>query len=68
MAQVHGKAGAATYRKDDQLMFRALVPMLMIGVLAYLLFRSGVQTTSFLGAGAGCVVMALGFWCVLQER
>jgi hypothetical protein len=45
-------------------MFQALVPMLMMGILTYLLFRSGVQTTGFLGAGAGCVVVALGFWCV----
>lgn len=64
MAQVHGKAGAATYRKGDRLMFRALVPMLMMGILTYFLFRSGVQTTGFVGAGAGCVVVALGFWCV----
>jgi len=64
MAHVHGKAGAATYRKGDRLMFRALVPMLMMGILTYFLFRSGVQTTGFVGAGAGCVVMALGFWCM----
>jgi len=64
MAQVHGKAGAATYHKGDRLMYRALVPMLMMGVLIYLLFRSGVQFTGFFGAGAACVVVALGFWCV----
>ena len=64
MAQGHGKAGTATYRNGDRLIFRALVPMLMIGILTYLLFRSGVRTTGFLGAGAGCVVVALGFWCV----
>ncbi len=29
MAQVHGKAGAATYRKGDRLMFRALISMLI---------------------------------------
>ena len=64
IAHVHGKAGVATYRKGDRLMFRALVPMLMMGILTYFLFRSGVQTTGFVGAGAGCVVMALGFWCM----
>jgi hypothetical protein len=64
MAQVRGKAGTATYRKDDRLMFRALVPMLVMGILTYFLFWSGVQTMGFLGGGAGCVVMGLGFWCV----
>lgn len=63
MAHVHGKAGAATYRKGDRLMFRALVPMLMMGILTYFVFRSGVQVTGFVGAGAGCAVAALGFWC-----
>jgi len=64
MAQVHGKAGAATYHKGDRLMYWALVPMVMMGILIYLLFRSGVQTAGFLGAGVACVVVALGFWCV----
>ncbi len=35
MAQVHGKAGAAPYRKGDRLMFRALTSMLILGVLTY---------------------------------
>jgi len=64
MAQVNGKAGAATYHKGDRLMYWALVPMVMMGILIYLLFRSGVQTAGFLGAGVACVVVALGFWCV----
>lgn len=64
MAQVHGKAGAATYHKGDRLLFRALVPVLMMGILIYLLFRSGVQSAGLPGAGAACVVVALGFWCV----
>jgi hypothetical protein len=45
-------------------MFRALVPVVMMGILTYFLFRSGVQTIGFLGAGTGCVVVGLGFWCV----
>jgi Nuclease-related domain len=64
MAQIHGKAGAATYRKGDRLMFRALIPMLMMGILTYFLFRLGVQATSFTGAEAACVVVALGYSCV----
>lgn len=64
MAQVHGKAGAATYRKGDRLMFRALISMLMMGILTYFLFRPGVQTIGFVGAGTICVIVALGFWCV----
>jgi len=64
MAHVHGKAGTATYRKGDRLMLWALVPMLMMGILTYSVFRSGIQTTSFVGAGAGCAVVVLGFWCV----
>jgi hypothetical protein len=37
--------------------------MLMMGILIYLLFRSGVRSAGFFGAGAACVVVALGFWC-----
>ncbi|MHB8106753.1 MAG: nuclease-related domain-containing protein [Candidatus Cryosericum sp.] len=64
MAQVHGRAGAATYHKGDRLMYEALVPMVIMGILIYLLFRSRVQFTGFLGAGVVCIVVALGFWCV----
>lgn len=64
MAQVHGKAGAAPYRKGDRLMFRALTSMLILGVLTYLLFRRGIPTIGFAGAGTICVIVALGFWCV----
>jgi hypothetical protein len=38
--------------------------MLMMGILTYFLFRSGVQATSFVGAVAGCAVVGLGLWCV----
>ena len=64
MAQVHGKAGEGTNRKGDRLMLRAFIPMLMMGILTYVLFRSGLQAGDFIGAGEVCVVAALGFWCV----
>jgi hypothetical protein len=64
MAQVHGKAGGTTYRAGDRLMYRALVPMLVMGILTYLFFRSAVRMNGFVGAGVWCIVGALAFWCV----
>jgi len=64
MAQVHGKAGGATYRAGDRLMYRALIPMLVMGILMYFLFRQGVRINGVLGTGVWCIVGALGFWCV----
>ncbi|HWQ21758.1 MAG TPA: nuclease-related domain-containing protein, partial [Clostridia bacterium] len=64
MAQVHGRAGEATYRKGDRLMLRALVPMMAMGVLTYFFFRSGIGANGLFGAGEACVVAAFGFWCV----
>ncbi|MCX6084843.1 MAG: nuclease-related domain-containing protein [Caldiserica bacterium] len=63
MAQVHGKAGGATYHAGDRLMYRALIPMLVMGILTYLLFRQGVRINGLLGAGVWFIVGALGFWC-----
>ena len=64
MAQVHGKAGGETYRAGDRLMYRALVPMLVLGTLTYSLFRSAVRINGLVEVGAWCIVGALGLRCV----
>ncbi|MGB9665977.1 MAG: nuclease-related domain-containing protein [Candidatus Cryosericum sp.] len=64
MAQIHGKAGDATYRAGDRLMARALIPMLLMGALTYVLFSWGAtanQPTRFI---LGITVVALGAWCL----
>jgi hypothetical protein len=66
MAYIHGKAGAATYHKGDRLMLRALVPLLMLGILTYSVFRSGIRNISFVSAVAGGIAVVLGFWCVRE--
>jgi hypothetical protein len=64
MAQVHGKAGAATYRKGDRLLHWALFPMLSMGFLTYVFFRLKGGPASLLQIVVGCVMFGLGCWCV----
>lgn len=64
MAQVHGKAGDATYRSGDRLMVQALVSMLLMGILTYFLFYWGGMASHLLRLGMGIAVIGLGFWCI----
>jgi len=64
MAQMHGRAGDVTYRAGDRLMIRALVPMLLMGVLTYLLFYLGTAIDHTLWLCIGSAVIGLGFWCL----
>lgn len=64
MAQIHGKAGDATYRAGDRLMARALVPMLLMGALTYLLFSWGATADQPVRFILGVTVVALGAWCL----
>jgi hypothetical protein len=63
MAQVHGKAGAATYLKGDRLLQSALFPMLSMGFLTYVFFRMRGEPAGLLQIVAGCVMLGLGCWC-----
>lgn len=64
MAQIHGKAGDATYRAGDRLMARALIPMLLMGALTYLLFSWGATASQPIRFILGIAVVALGAWCL----
>lgn len=45
-------------------MYKALAPMLLMGISTYLLFRSEIWITRILGIGVGIVAAVIGLWCV----
>ncbi len=64
MAQVHGKAGVATYLKGDRLLHWALFPMLNMGFLTYVFFRLKSASAGLVQIIVGCLMLVLGYWCV----
>lgn len=66
MAQVHGKAGEATYLKGDRLLHWALLPMLSMGFLTYVLFRMKSGPAGLLQLVVGCVLFGFGCWCAID--
>jgi len=63
MAQVHGKAGKATYLKGDRLLHWTLFPMLSMGFLTYVLFRMKSAPARPLQFVVGCMLFGFGCWC-----
>lgn len=64
MAEVHGRAGAATCFRGDRLMSQAIVPMLSMGLLTYVLFRAGSSLTQPVRVVVICLAVFLGYRCI----
>jgi hypothetical protein len=64
MAQVHGKAGAATYRKGDRFLHWTLLPIAGAGILMYAFFRLKGWSGSSFQIVTGCIIFGLELWCI----